>query len=414
MLRVAWYIFRKEALDLWRDRRALLFLFAMPLLMPLLVIIGGGFIVWQVGRQAREGLPIAVVNGHQLPALVTELEDEALLHMTTVPTDTEEALQSGDLLAVLEIPPDATARIEAEEPLTLTLTSSRSGWLPDVATTSIQDILADYENGILEDRLRGRELNLAWMDPIRLDWEAAATTGVSAAPVGDEGMMPTTLGNIFLTLAITSWVFSGGLSVVSHMTVGEKEHHTMEPLLITPASRVGIVMGKIALSIIVAVITITLWSLDSLAYVSLLSILPTSVNGSSTLFGGFQLVNMGPIIVWMMLLMLPFMTMVNGLLVAVCTFAKDQRESSLFLVAFQLFLSGLTVLVSFGINASPSYGTYALPMVGVLIAMRGLFGGGVAPQALALAWFAAAVYAVLSILLAAYVFSREWALMRGV
>ena len=53
-------------------------------------------------------------------------------------------------------------------------------------------------------------------------------------------------------------------------------------------------------------------------------------------------------------------------------------------------------------------------VVGVLVAMRDLFGGGVAPGALALAWAAAALYAAGAILLAAYVFSREWALMRGV
>jgi hypothetical protein len=57
---------------------------------------------------------------------------------------------------------------------------------------------------------------------------------------------------------------------------------------------------------------------------------------------------------------------------------------------------------------------YALPVMGVLVAMRDLFGGGVAPEALVLAWVAAAVYATVAVLLAAYVFSREWALMRGV
>jgi len=50
----------------------------------------------------------------------------------------------------------------------------------------------------------------------------------------------------------------------------------------------------------------------------------------------------------------------------------------------------------------------------VLVAVRDLFGSGVAPQVLALTWVAAATYAVGTVLLAAYVFSREWALMRGV
>jgi sodium transport system permease protein len=201
---------------------------------------------------------------------------------------------------------------------------------------------------------------------------------------------------------------------VADMTVGEKERRTMEPLLITPSSRIGIVLGKIALSIIVSAITIALWSLDSLAYVSLLSILPTSATGGLFIPGMNQLGNLGLALVWLMLLMLPFMTMANGLVAAVCTFAKNYRESNLFLGVLQLLLPGMALVATFGFNARPPMGVYALPVMGVLVAMRDLFGGGVAPVALALAWAAAAIYAVLAVLLAAYVFSREWALMRGV
>jgi hypothetical protein len=115
-----------------------------------------------------------------------------------------------------------------------------------------------------------------------------------------------------------------------------------------------------------------------------------------------------------MLLMLPPMTMTNGVVAAACTFARNYRESNLFLGLLQLLLPGLAVLATFGIGATPPLVVYALPVVGVWVAMRDLLGGGVAAGALALAWAAAAVYAVGAILLAAYVCSREWALMRGV
>ena len=95
----------------------------------------------------------------------------------------------------------------------------------------------------------------------------AAPAGVAAAPIVDGGMAPSLTGSIFLTMAVLSWTFSGGLTLVADMTVGEKVRRTMEPLLMTPASRTGIVLGKVALSIAVSTITIGLWSLDSLAYV---------------------------------------------------------------------------------------------------------------------------------------------------
>jgi sodium transport system permease protein len=414
MFRVLRYVFAKEARDLLRDRRALLFLFATPLLMPLLGAIGGAFVVWQIVRQTRDGLPIVLVNGDQLPGLVAELDDQVLLQLVDSPPDLEAALQSGDLMAVLEVPSDAPARLQAEEPITLTLTSSRSGWLPDFAVTSIQQALRAYEQEVLSERLSKQGLDQAWMNPIRLERQATAVTGIAAAPVVEGGIASSLFANIFLTMAVVSWTFSGGLTLMADMTVGEKERHTMEPLLITPSSRIGIVMGKIGVSIIVSAITIGLWSLDSLAYVFFLSVLPMEMSGGLIPFGASQLGNLGLALVWLMLLMLPLMTMANGLVAAVCTFAKSYRESNLFLAGIQLLLPGLAMVATFAVGNNPPMAVYALPTVGVLVAMRDLFGGGVMPGVLVLTWTAAAIYAIIAILLAAYTFSREWALMRGV
>ena len=413
MFRVARIIFGKEARDLLRDRRSLFFLFATPLLMPLLGAIGGVFVMWQVTRRTDEGLPVVVVNGEQLPALVSRLEHEPALDLVEAPSNIEDALRDGELMAVLEIPSTATESLSAEESLTLTLTSSRSGWLPDFAVISIQGALGEYADEVLADRLARRELEPDWLYPIRLKRESAAPTGIAAAPIVASEATPASLGSLFVPLAVTSWAVSGGLSIVAYMTVGEKERRTMEALLITPASRVGIVLGKITLSIIISAITISLWSLDSLAYVFFLSVVP-SASSNLALLDIPRLGNLGLAVVWLMLLMLPLMTMVNGLVAVVCTFAKNNREANLFLGILQLLLPGLAFLAIFGIGAAPSAVVFALPVVGVLVAVRDLFGGGVAPGMLALTWAAAAAYAVGSILLAAYVFSREWALMRGV
>ena len=162
MLKIVRHVFIKESRDLLRDRRALFFLFATPLLMPILGVIGGVFVLWQIVRQTRDGLPIVIVNGEQLPRLVVELDDQTLLQLVDAPPDMERALQGGELMAVLEIPPDATERLEAEEPITLTLTSSRSGWLPDFAVISVQQALREYEHEVLTDRLTRHGFDHAW------------------------------------------------------------------------------------------------------------------------------------------------------------------------------------------------------------------------------------------------------------
>jgi sodium transport system permease protein len=412
MLRIVRAVFTWEALDLLRDRRTLFFLFAVPLVVPFLGALVGVFVLWQVVRQVDEGIPIVVVNGEQLPGLVDGLEDLRILDLVAMPSDPEEALQSGELVAVLEVPPDAAETLEAEGQVVLNLTSSRSGWLPDFAVMAVEGVLADYGEAVLTQRLTQRGLDRSWLNPVRLDRQVAAPTGVAAAPVIDDAF-PSSFGSIFLPLAIASWTFSGGLNLVASMTVGEKDRRTMESLLVTPASRIGIVLGKIALSILASAITIGLWSLDSLAYTFLLSALPAGFGGMMGSFVG-QVGSLGLAVLWLLLLMLPFMAMTNALVAAVCAFAKNYRESNLFLSALQLLLPGMAILAVFGIGASPPGLVYALPVMGVLVAMRDLFGGGIAPGMLALAWVAAALYAAGAILLAAYVFSREWALMRGV
>jgi sodium transport system permease protein len=412
MLRVMRTVFTRETLDLLRDRRALFFLFAVPLVVPILGAVAGMFVLWQVARQTGEGMPIFIVNGEQLPGLVERLEDVRVLELVAKPSDVERALQSGELVAVLEIPPNAAETLDAEGQVTIGLTSSRSGWLPDFAVMAIEDVLADYGNAVLTERLARRDLDRRWLEPIHLERGVAAPTGVAAAPMTGDAF-PSSLGSIFLPLAVASWAFSGGLNLVASMTVGEKERRTMESLLVTPASRIGIVLGKIALSILASAITIGLWSLDSLGYTFLLSTLPAGLSGLMSSFVG-QMGGLGLVVVWLVLLMLPFMTMTNAFVAVVCTFAKNYRESNLFLSVLQLLLPGMAFLAVFGIGASPPGVLYALPVVGVLVAMRDLFGGGIAPGMLALAWVAAAFYAVGAVLLAAYVFSREWALMRGV
>ena len=424
MFRTMRIVFVKEAQDLLRDRRSLVFLLVAPLLMPILSFAGGAFVLWQAMCQAGEGLPVAVVNGEQLPALVAGLDERRLLHLVTTPSDLEGALQSGELVAVLQIPPDASERLRAEEPLTLTLTSSRSGWISDFAVGSVRYALRDYRDQVLEERLARHGLDRAWMNPIRLEQESAAPTGVTAAPVVAGEAASSSMSGAILSLAIALWALTGGLSVVAHMTVGEKEHRTMEALLLTPSSRVGIVLGKIAFSIIVSAVTAGLWSLDSLAYMLLFSIIPADPGDLTAplipqgvgvgLAMGSQWEGLGLAVVWLVLLLLPLTIMANGFVAAVCTFAKNYRESNLFLALFQLLIPGLALLAAFGVGATPSAAVYALPVVGVVVAVRDLFGGGVAPGMLALAWGAAVVYAAGTVLLAAYVFSREWALMRGV
>lgn len=412
MIRTLWVILLKEVRDLLRDRRALFFLFAPPILAPVGVVLVALFVGWQIASQAPQGFPVAVVGAAGVPELVARLSENSTLRLVDPPADPAAALLSGEVTAILTIPPDAQARIEAEQPVTLTLTTSRVGWMPALVDLAVRSVIDDYGADLLEQRLADHGLDREWVEPLRVQAGAAPTTGIVAPPAesASTDALSRSFNGLILPFLVASWTMGGGLGLIAYMTVGEKERGTMEPMLVTAASRVAIALGKIALSIVVSLITVVFWAIDGLAYLAVVNL---SVAFPGPALALQQVQAYGVAGLWLFLLMLPLLVAVSGVTAAVCTFARNYREASLFMTVMQLGLPGLSFAATFVVPATPPAVVYALPFVGVLVAVRDLFLSGLPGGMLALAAATSLLYAALSIWLAAYVFSREWALMRG-
>ena len=416
MVRTAVVVFLKEARDLLRDRRTLFFLFAPPILGPLMLVGVVVLISWQVISQAPEGLAVAVAGGDQVPELLEHLEETAMLRLVDpLPDDPLAALRDGELMALLTIPPDSGQRAGAELPITLTLTTSRVGWMPSLANLTVREAVAGYGRGLLAERLAERGLDSGWVQPLRLvDADLPVEGGVAplAGVTGGEPMSRSFNG-LMVPLLVATWSLGGGLGLMAYMTVGEKERNTMESLLTTVASRVGLVVGKITLSMVVSLLTVILWAMDGLGYLLLVNVAASLGAAQAIPPLAVQTQAYGVAGLWLLLLMVPMMTMTSSITAAVCTFARNYREAGLFTSAFQLGLPALSFVAAFVAPATPHPIIYGLPFFGVLVAVRDLFLSGLPPAMLVLTAVTSSIYAVLSILLAAYVFYREWALMRG-
>jgi sodium transport system permease protein len=285
--------------------------------------------------------------------------------------------------------------------------------MPSLADMTIRDLVTAYNQDLLRERLAQRGLDPAWMEPLHLAQAEAPTVGIVAPPSEISGApLGRSLNGLMTPFLVASWSMGGSLGLLTYMTVGEKERGTMEPLLVTTASRVGIVLGKISLAMIVSIITVVIWAAYGLGYLLLVNLTADlGIGPPPTL--AVQARAFGLAGVWIVILMLPFMVLTSGIVAAVGTFARNYREAGLFTAVLQLGLPVLSFAAVFLAPATPSAFVYALPFVGTLVAVRDLFLQGLRPTALALTAAASVAYALLSILLAALVFSREWALMRG-
>src|SRR5262249_38688402 len=112
----------------------------------------------------------------------------------------------------------------------------------------------------------------------------------------------------------------------------------------------------------------------------------------------------------LLFLLIPFVVVLNSLVMAFCSFAGSYRESNLFLFLLQLILPALVLLSVFSVAPNAGLGWYAAPILGTIIAIRDLFSQALGTEGLIVAVISTSIYAVGALGLASYIYSREWAL----
>jgi sodium transport system permease protein len=430
-------VFKKELRELVRDKRALLFLLAPPFILPAIAICGAVFIGAQAIGWMTQGFQVAVINSDAAPALVQEIEYNESIQLVDPPEAGAGAADWGDVMVIVALPENFDEQIENDETAYITMTTRDATWATGLAASAVRASIEHYNDRLLSERLDDRGLDRQWLEPVIIGQERARTTGI-AQPVGiaaggdsddaAEGASGvtassstgdnTSLGAFFLPLAVTSWLVGGGLGLIIDTTVGEKERRTMEALLLTPASRLGIVTGKLTVVFVASMAVMSVWLVEGVLLTVAGSAGPALLGqGTQLSTGDLLLESTGQALVlvfYLVLLILPFVVTLNSLMMAWCTFASSYKESNLVLFLLQLALPILVIVSIFSVPSDVSLAWLLTPIMGTIIAIRDLFSGVLMPADLILAVGGGVFWAALSLWMAAYIFSREWALVRGI
>ena len=411
-------VFRKELRELLRDRRSLFWLFAPPIILPGLALCAGLFIGTQALRIINDGFPVAVQHGERAPDLVALIEQDDATYLVQTPPDATDPF--GEALVLIVVPEDFPALLASDEPATLQLLTRDNSVITLLAQGAARSVIGRYREQVLDQRLVARGLSRDWLDPIRVNESKVSRT--SAVPVSngnDNGGGPGLLATIFLPLAVTSWLIGGGMGLILDTTVGEKERQTIENLLVTPASRAGIVLGKLAVVFLASLAVMGLWMSEGVVLNALGTAGPKLLD-SSGLTGPDTLellLDSGTSVLGLVaalgVLIVPFIVMLNGLVMAWCARAANYREANLFMVLMQLGLPASILLTIFSLPATVSTAVYAIPFFGTIVAIRDLFSSTLSTGGLLVNVASGMVYAALAIALAAWVFNKEWSVTRG-
>ncbi len=311
-------VFRKEISDALRDRRTLLTVLVSSVLLGPLVLVAISALVASLESRA-EARQVFVIGIDKAPSLKNWFERQTYT-VKAAPADYEKQLRNAQLTdPVVVVPEGFEAALQRGESPTVELVSDSANQRSQAGAAPIAQLLGGFsrERATLNLALRGVSLEL--LEPMRVEDRDLASTQTRATRI--TGMLP-----YFVMMA----VLYGALNAALDTTAGERERGSLEPLLMNPAERWVLVVGKWGAVASVAML---------IAVLSCLSFLPGQwVLRSDTLAAMFQY-GLREAVLFLVVL-LPFAAAVSAVLMAVAirckSFKEAQASSTVVLLAASL------------------------------------------------------------------------------
>ncbi len=380
-------IYRKEILDLTRDRRTMISMVLLPvLLIPLLLNVSTRLISRVQENAAQEAKSMAVAVKSLSPAVREALEKSGI------------SLAPGEDLKEAVLSKTAAAGVE-ESGAVVRIVLDGSNPTSTAAAERVRAALDALKEAKVREALAGSGISPEVLTPFTVKRDNVAGARKMA------GMMwGSMLGYLLLLM-----MFSGGMHPVIDMTVGEKERKTMEALLAAPAHRKEIVIGK-GLAAMTAIFMTAILTLGSLV----ISLKGSGMGGKSTeareMFATIPLD--AHTVAMIVITLLPLAVFAASLMIAIALFAKSAKEAGSYLtpllmaVIFPALMGGLA-----GIKVTPLL--CLIPIFNASQIIRGILLGDATMTNFAITTVANLVYAGIAFWIATRTFENENVLFRS-
>lgn len=231
-------IWRKELMDTIRDKKAFRQALLVPLLVGVFYAVLNPMLTSLIRGKASDPIAIPVQGLEHVDATLESVMTQFGITLIAFEGDMEAAIEAGEETAGLVIPAGFNESVANEQPATLTLllnTSSGGPFRGSFSVERLEAALNAYNRAISESRLQSKGVDLSVLNPVGLDAKDLSTPAQRAG-VFASFMLPILVGVV---------IVQGGLFIAIDVTAGEKERHTLEALLVTPAGDMEIFIGKL-------------------------------------------------------------------------------------------------------------------------------------------------------------------------
>jgi len=391
-------VFKKEFIDTIRDRRTLVFMIVIPLLLfPVLFKIMFSLQEKQTKKAEEKILRVALIdndNAARFAELLHARKD--LKVIVDVPADSIRASISEDRLdGAFVVSDDFDEDIEDLDPGRIDF-YFKSTDDKRIIRNRLRDIAEDYEEEILEQRFDRLGLDDNVVDGVNLkSYNVATMKEQFGKQVGG-----------FLPYIFILFCFMGSMYPAIDLGAGEKERGTMETLLTAPVNRFHILLGKFGVivltglaSAVVSMFGLYLGLRQSKELPPEIMEVIVKILGAETILSIFSL-------------LLPLTVFFAGILLSVSLSARSFKEAQSLMTPLNL-----AVIVPAAIGMMPgvsmNFVTALIPVLNVSLATKEIVAGTMGTGYLVTVYVSLSAFAVLSLLGSALWFKRESTIFRS-
>lgn len=304
-------VFRKETLEVLRDKRTLFATFVLPVILyPLLIVGFNALMMRQTAVLEERGATLAVADSIKSEIsqnMIKEIRKLKNYHILPYSSSSQELYLQKDIQAIITL--KDSLGTDGLRYYNILVQYDKSKEQGRMVYSNLKEAFANQEK-----ELQKSYLSQAGLNPEVMNLVAIKELDTSTA----EKKMGMFLG-MFLPYIVIMMLVAGAATVAADLVAGEKERRTLETLLVSSAGRKEIVFGKYLTIITLAMLNVV---------VNLFSIsvsLKFMLANQSKDMAGVQM----PLSAILILLaaMIPLATLFSAILLSVSTFSRNMKEA---------------------------------------------------------------------------------------
>ncbi len=385
-----WIIFKKELMDIFRDKKTLVFTILLPIILypAMFKIIDST--MKDTTKSIEKNITIAY-KGSESSSVYLMLKK--LNNITIDNTgNSNEKLKKGKISLIIETPEDFDLKISNKTEATIKIIYDRDSNKSALASSLIKDNLDNYNKSIVYDRLNENGIDTNILTPFQVKEETLNNQDDNAIAFGILSVLPTIL---------IIFMISPTIGIAADLVAGEKERNTFEALLSTSVGRMSIFWGKLMAISSVAFITLIITLTSMIASMLYIFSIEGKLSIPIVAFGVIGIVSLFVLI------------SLSSIEISISMFARSMKEANTYLGGFIIPVMILTYIPFMMDSKNIGFLFFNIPIVNAVVVMKEAISGVFNPThiAVVLSWHI--VYVIATVFLAKFMFSKEEVVFRS-